>query len=55
MLGLLQSPLEEFLRFGTHASGVLALTLVVSWTALQRRAYHPVATAPGTDSGILPE
>jgi hypothetical protein len=55
MLGLLLSPLEEFLRLGTHASGVLALTPVGSGTARQRRAYQPVATAPGADSGILPE
>ena len=37
-------------RVGTHASGVLESTLIASRIARRRRAYHPVAIAPGTDS-----
>jgi len=48
MLELLRRPLEEFLRFSTHASGVLGLTPPV----LEQ---HAGGVRTGTASGILPE
>src|SRR6185369_6349454 len=39
---------EGWSRVGTHASGVLSRERS-TFTARQRRAYHPSAIAPGTD------